>query len=102
MCVSVHIFPKAFCPIIFQQMIGVRPNFYDNLPPSTACLLQNDSFQIPILSAKNAPTCAGVRPSSPYYRVRTSALTPDGGLINGVGALSQGNLRLSTDGAIVI
>ncbi len=70
MCVSVHIFQKPFCPVIFRQMIRERPNLYDGLPLSTACLMQNDSSQIPTLSAKNAPTCAGVRPSSPYYRVR--------------------------------
>ncbi len=70
MCVSVHIFQKAFCPVIFWQMIGVWPNFYDGLPPTTACLMQNDNSQIPILYSANTPTCAGVRPSSPYYRVR--------------------------------
>ena len=70
MCVSVHIFQKAFCPIISRQMIGTQPNFYDGLPLSTACPMQNDSYQIHILSSENVPTCAGVRPSSPYYRVR--------------------------------
>ncbi len=70
MCVSVHIFQKSFCPIIFLQMIGARQNFYDDLPPSTACLMQNDSSQIPILPFKYAPMCAWVCPSSPYYRVR--------------------------------
>ncbi len=70
MCVSVHIFKRTFCPIIFLHMIGMRPNFYDGLPPSTACLMQKNSCQIPILFAKNAPMCTWVRPSSPYYRVR--------------------------------
>ncbi len=51
---------------------------------------ENSKSQNPILSAKIAPTCARVRLSFPYYRVRTSALTPDGGLINGVRVLSQG------------
>ncbi len=90
MCVSVHIFQKAFGPITFRHMIEVKPNRNNSLPLIRPFHMQNDSFQVPILSSKNAPTCAGVRPSSPYYRVRTSALTPDGGLINGVGSLSQG------------
>ena len=70
MCVSVHIFQKAFGPITFRQMIGVQPNFYDGLPSSRPSPMQNDSSQIPIGSSKNVPTCAWVRPSSPYYRVR--------------------------------
>ncbi len=31
---------------------------------------ENGNSQNPILFAKNAPTCAGVRLSFPYYRVR--------------------------------
>ncbi len=76
MCVSVHIFEKAFCPIILRQISGVWSNFYNGLPLSTACLMQNGSSRIPILFAKNVPKCAWVRPSSPYYRVRMVEIWP--------------------------
>ena len=70
MCVSVHIFQKAFGPMTFRQMIWVQPNRNNSLPPSRPFPMQNDRSQVPTLSSKNDPTCAWVRPSSPYYRVR--------------------------------
>ncbi len=90
MCIPVLTFQKTFGPITFGQIIESRPNCYHGLPSSTAWLLQNNDSQTPILSAQRPHMCAWVRLSFPYYRVRTSALTPDGGLIKGVGSLSVG------------
>ncbi len=36
---------------------------------------ENGNSQLPVLSVKNVPTCAGVRLSFPYYRVRIMTYT---------------------------
>ncbi len=97
MCVSVHIFQKAYGPIILRQRIRVWPNFYVGLPLSTACPMQNDSSQIPILSPKNVPMCAWVRPSSPYYRVRIGVCWGHRQAVSDVFSVLQLLHRLSTD-----
>ncbi len=68
-------FQKAFGPITFEWIIVKQPNFYHGLPFSTVCLMQNDDPQNLILFTKNAPMCAWVRLSFPYYRVRIEKLT---------------------------
>ena len=70
-CVSLcTFFKRDFCPITFEQKNGVQPKFYYGLRSSSACLLQNESSQNPIVLAEKCLQCAGVRPSFPYYRVR--------------------------------
>ncbi len=76
MCIPVLTFKKTFGPINFEQMIGLQPNCNDGLPPGTACLLQNNDSQIPILSAQRPRMCAWVRLSFPYYRVRMTSIIP--------------------------
>ncbi len=58
MCIPVQTFEKTFGPITFEQNIGLQPNCYHGLPPSTACLLQNHDSQNLILSAQWPHMCA--------------------------------------------